>query len=77
MCKYLYVEFRKALSTFILFPRLERFGVTFRQLLPNHGDPNASCRWRGFMRSMALYGAPVWAHDLKKENSLKTEWVSE
>ena len=51
-----------------LAPKLERTGAAFRRLLPNLGGPNASCRrlYVGVVRSMALYGAPVWARSLRR-----------
>ncbi|CAK1585034.1 unnamed protein product [Parnassius mnemosyne] len=51
-----------------LAPKLERTGAAFRRLLPNLGGPNASCRrlYAGIVRSMALYGAPVWARGLAR-----------
>ena len=51
-----------------LAPKLERAGAAFKRLLPNLGGPNASCRrlYAGVVRSMALYGAPVWAHSLRR-----------
>ena len=48
--------------------KLERAGAALKRLLPNLGGPNASCRrlYAGVLRSMALYGAPVWARGLKR-----------
>ena len=45
-----------------LAPRLERTGAAVRRLLPNLGGPNAFYRrlYAGIVRSIALYGAPVW-----------------
>ncbi|KLV34219.1 hypothetical protein AB894_15215 [Piscirickettsia salmonis] len=51
-----------------LAPKLERTGAALKRLLPNLGGPNASCRrlYAGVVRSMALYGAPVWAPNLMR-----------
>ncbi|CAK1598932.1 unnamed protein product [Parnassius mnemosyne] len=51
-----------------LAPKLERTGAAFRRLLPKLGGPNASCRrlYAGIVRSMALYGASVWARGLAR-----------
>ena len=51
-----------------LAPKLERAGAAFKRLLPNLRGPNASCRrlYAGVVRSMALYGAPVWARSIKR-----------
>ena len=45
-----------------LAPKLERAGAALKRLLPNLRGPNASCRrlYAGVLRSMALYGAPVF-----------------
>ena len=50
-----------------LAPKLQRAGAALKRLLPNLGGPNASCRrlYAGIVRSMALYGAPVWARSLR------------
>lgn len=41
-------------------------------LLPNLGGPSLSCRhlYMGVIRSMAMYGAPIWAEHLSRENKL-------
>ncbi|KAJ0169137.1 hypothetical protein K1T71_014945 [Dendrolimus kikuchii] len=41
------------------------------RLLPNVGGPNATCRklFEDIVRSMALYGAPVWADRLTAKNA--------
>ncbi|KAF9820500.1 hypothetical protein SFRURICE_009919 [Spodoptera frugiperda] len=51
-----------------LAPKLERTRAALKRLLPNLGGPNASCRrlYAGIVRSMALYGAPVWAPTLMR-----------
>nr|XP_026497219.1 uncharacterized protein LOC113401501 [Vanessa tameamea] len=40
------------------------------RILPNVGGPGAPCRWlyTGVVRSMALYGAPIWADALSARN---------
>ncbi|KAG7294991.1 hypothetical protein JYU34_022602 [Plutella xylostella] len=40
------------------------------RLLPNLGGPRTSCRrlYMGIVRSMAMYGAPVWADNLSRSN---------
>lgn len=49
-----------------LAPKIQRTAGALSSLLPNLGGPSASCRrlYAGIVRSMALYGAPVWADDL-------------
>lgn len=49
-----------------LAPRLTRAAGALRRLLPNLGGPNAGTRrlYLGVVRSMALYGAPLWAEAL-------------
>ncbi|XP_063371852.1 uncharacterized protein LOC134660082 [Cydia amplana] len=46
-----------------LAPRLVGAASALGRLLPNLGGPNAPCRrlYAGIVRSMALYGAPIWA----------------
>ncbi|XP_041969323.1 uncharacterized protein LOC121726158 [Aricia agestis] len=41
-------------------------------LLPNLGGPSLSCRrlYMGVVRSMAMYGAPIWAENLSAKNRL-------
>ncbi|KAJ0172211.1 hypothetical protein K1T71_012184 [Dendrolimus kikuchii] len=41
------------------------------RLLPNIGGPEASCRklFEGIVRSMALYGAPIWSDRLTARNA--------
>ena len=50
-----------------LTPKLNRAAGALRRLLPNLSGPNASCRrlYAGVVRSMALYGAPVWALSIR------------
>ncbi|XP_022832266.1 uncharacterized protein LOC111360549 [Spodoptera litura] len=40
-------------------------------LIPNLGGPSARCRrlYAGILRSMALYGAPVWADYLRRREN--------
>jgi hypothetical protein len=47
----------------LLTPRLCAAAAGLSRLLPNLGGPSSLCRrlYHGVIRSMALYGAPVWA----------------
>ena len=49
-----------------LAPRIARVSAFLGRLLPNLGGPGGSVRrlYAGVVRSVALYGAPVWAGDL-------------
>lgn len=49
-----------------LGPKLIRTAGALCRVLPNKGGPNNSCRrlYAGVVKSMALYGAPVWADAL-------------
>ena len=49
-----------------LAPRIGRVSAALGRLLPNLGGPGGSVRrlYAGVVRSIALYGAPVWAGDL-------------
>ncbi|XP_076303054.1 uncharacterized protein LOC143221505 [Lasioglossum baleicum] len=51
-----------------LAPRLERTGTALCRLLPNIGGPEERVRrlYAGAIKSMALYGASIWAEELKK-----------
>jgi hypothetical protein len=53
-----------------LAPKLVGAASALSRLLPNVGGPNASCRrlYAGVVRSMALYGAPIWAGSLTAHN---------
>lgn len=53
-----------------LTPKLTKAAWALSGLLPNLGGPSASCRklYAGIVRSMALYGAPVWADDLTSQD---------
>lgn len=53
-----------------LAPKLLRAASAFGRILPNLGGPKSSCRrlYTGVVRSMALYGAPVWADALSSSN---------
>jgi hypothetical protein len=50
-----------------LAPRLVGTASALGRLLPNVGGPKAPCRrlFANVVRSMALYGAPIWADKLK------------
>ncbi|KAJ0175991.1 hypothetical protein K1T71_008165 [Dendrolimus kikuchii] len=54
-----------------LLPRLKGAAGALSRLLPNVGGPNATCRklFEGIVRSMALYGAPVWSDRLTGKNA--------
>ncbi|KAJ0180637.1 hypothetical protein K1T71_004041 [Dendrolimus kikuchii] len=54
-----------------LLPRLKGAAGALSRLLPNVGGPNATCRklFEGIVRSMALYGAPVWSDRLTAKNA--------
>lgn len=54
-----------------LVPRLTRAASALGSLLPSVGGPNAACRrlYTGVVRSMALYGAPIWADALSAHNT--------
>ncbi|KAJ8732627.1 hypothetical protein PYW07_015226 [Mythimna separata] len=56
-----------------LAPKQDRFGAALKRLLPNLGGPGAPCRrlYAGIIRSMVLYGAPVWAPSLGKRPAAK------
>ncbi|XP_076302224.1 uncharacterized protein LOC143220473 [Lasioglossum baleicum] len=60
--------------------RLQRTGVELCRLLPNIGGPDERMHRlnAGVIRSMALYGAPVWAEELmaRKKNRAKvaSDW---
>lgn len=49
-----------------LSPKLVNTAAALGRLLPNSGGPRSSCRrlYAGILRSMALYGAPIWADSL-------------
>ncbi|XP_062527511.1 uncharacterized protein LOC134199851, partial [Bombyx mori] len=53
-----------------LGPRLMATAGSLSRLLPNVGGPDQVARrlYMGVVRSMALYGAPVWCHALTREN---------
>ena len=53
-----------------LAPKLTSAAAALGRLLPNIGGPSTACRrlYAGIVRSMALYGAPVWADALGSEN---------
>lgn len=53
-----------------LAPKLIRAANALGQLLPNVGGPKVSCRrlYTAAVRSMALYGAPIWVDALSVQN---------
>ncbi|KAG6443194.1 hypothetical protein O3G_MSEX002731 [Manduca sexta] len=53
-----------------LASRLMSSAAALARLLPNFGGPNSACRklYAGIVRSMALYGALVWADHLTARN---------
>ncbi|KAL0853153.1 hypothetical protein ABMA27_012913 [Loxostege sticticalis] len=55
-----------------LAPKLLKTAGALSRLMPNLGGPAASCRrlYLGVVRSMALYGAPVWYGALSGDNAL-------
>ncbi|CAH2098002.1 unnamed protein product [Euphydryas editha] len=55
-----------------LAPRLENAAAALGRLLPNVGGPGSPCRrlYAGVVRSMALYGAPVWVDALTARNKI-------
>lgn len=52
-----------------LSPRLVGAAAALKRLLPNLGGPKASARrlYMGVVRSMALYGAPIWEEALTEK----------
>ncbi|KAJ0178025.1 hypothetical protein K1T71_006898 [Dendrolimus kikuchii] len=54
-----------------LAPRLIGAAGALSRLVPNVGGPGAPCRklYEGVVRSMALYGAPIWAESLTAKNA--------
>lgn len=53
-----------------LAPRLTKAAAALGSLLPNLGGPSVACRrlYTGVVRSMALYGSPIWADALNAHN---------
>ncbi|XP_026743664.1 uncharacterized protein LOC113505244 [Trichoplusia ni] len=53
-----------------LAPRLRAAATALGRLLPNVGGPDVGCRrlYAGVIRSMALYGAPIWAKTLMPDS---------
>lgn len=53
-----------------LVPRLMKAAAALGGLLPNLKGSNTGCRrlYMGVVRSMAMYGAPVWANSLNSKN---------
>lgn len=54
----------------VLVPRLNRTAFALGSLLPNLRGPSAACRclYMGVIKSMALYGAPIWEEALRRDN---------
>lgn len=54
----------------LLAPKIHGAAGALARLLSNLGGPNAPCRYlyAGVIRSMALYGAPVWVDALNASN---------
>ncbi|XP_052747523.1 uncharacterized protein LOC128199927 [Bicyclus anynana] len=52
--------------------RLVKAAAALGRLLPNIGGPESVCRrlYAGIVRSMALYGAPIWVHSLTPVNKV-------
>ncbi|XP_063367024.1 uncharacterized protein LOC134655491 [Cydia amplana] len=53
-----------------LTPRLMAASAALKRLMPNIGGPDVASRrlYMGVVRSMALYGAPIWAGNLAAQN---------
>ncbi|XP_050349534.1 uncharacterized protein LOC126772973 [Nymphalis io] len=53
-----------------LGPKLVNAAATLGRLLPNVGGPESLCRrlYAGVVRSMALYGVPIWVDALTTQN---------
>ncbi|XP_064075082.1 uncharacterized protein LOC135194143 [Vanessa tameamea] len=53
-----------------LSPKLINSAAALGRLLPNVGGPETPCRrlYAGVVRSMALYGAPIWVDPLTARN---------
>ncbi|KAI8442169.1 hypothetical protein MSG28_005777 [Choristoneura fumiferana] len=53
-----------------LAPKLVAAAGALGRILPNVGGPGGSCRrlYTGVVRSVALYGAPIWAENLSARN---------
>ncbi|XP_046976333.1 uncharacterized protein LOC124542425 [Vanessa cardui] len=62
----------------LLVPRIEKAVGALHRLLPNLGGPREEIRrlYAGVVRSMALYGAPVWSHRLTGTRRFKTKILS-
>ncbi|XP_045449438.1 uncharacterized protein LOC123658003 [Melitaea cinxia] len=56
-----------------LAPRVVKAAASLGRLLPNVGGPSAHCRrlYSGVIRSMAMYGAPIWADALGRANKIQ------
>ncbi|XP_041987884.1 uncharacterized protein LOC121739463 [Aricia agestis] len=55
-----------------LSEKVKKSAGALASLLPNLGGPSLACRrlYMGVVRSMAMYGAPIWAENLLPENRL-------
>ena len=55
-----------------LSSRLLKTADSLSWLLPNLGGPKAGCRklYAGILKSMALYGAPIWVGSLQRRDNL-------
>lgn len=53
-------------------PKLIKTALALGRLLPNLGGPNVGCRrlYTNVVRSMALYGAPIWVDSLTTHNKM-------
>nr|XP_026487868.1 uncharacterized protein LOC113394685 [Vanessa tameamea] len=62
----------------LLAPRIEKAVGAMHRLLPFLGGPREEVRrlYAGVVRSMALYGAPVWSHRLSCARRCKTKILS-
>lgn len=55
-----------------LAPKLMATAGALGRILPNTGGPGGACRrlYAGVLRSMVMYGAPIWADKLSAQNIL-------
>ncbi|XP_064074216.1 uncharacterized protein LOC135193884 [Vanessa tameamea] len=62
----------------LLAPLIEKAVGAMHRLLPSLGGPREEVRrlYAGVVRSMALYGAPVWSHRLTCARRCKTKILS-
>lgn len=66
-------KFKEHVSNVV--PRVERVLGALHRLLPNIGGPDEAVRrlYAGVVRSMALYGSPVWANSLSKDRRSRAQ----